>query len=91
MQLILLQSTSTSGKISDRSIEIFWNLFSNIYIFEIILLNISVLINLALDSIDNQVVALEQLVILVFYRAQFKIYRQAACNLSLAQPRMADL
>lgn len=53
--------------------------------------NVSVVMNLALDMIGKEIVAPAQLVILTFYRAQYKIYRQALRNLSLAQPRMADI
>jgi hypothetical protein len=55
------------------------------------LLHVSVVMNLALDLINKKIIKPEQLVILTCYRAQYKIYRQALRNLSLAQSRMADI
>jgi hypothetical protein len=40
------------------------------------LLNVSVVMNLALDLINKNIINPEQLVILTCYRAQYKIYRQ---------------
>jgi hypothetical protein len=55
------------------------------------LANASVVMHLVVDLLDKGIVTPAQLLVMTFYRAQFKIYRQALRNLSLARPEMAEV